>query len=100
MPASELTAAGLVKHLTGVERVWFGIDYAVVDLPRPWAEHDPHCRFSVEPGETLADLVAEYIAECERLRSWTCCGCRRGRCRPSKVRQWLWRTAVSRECGS
>ena len=69
VPASELTVAGLVKHLTGVERFWFSIDYAALDLPWPWAEDDPHGGFPVEPGETLDGIVAEYVAECERSRA-------------------------------
>ncbi len=32
---SELTVAGLVKHLSGVERFWFSIDFAGHDLPWP-----------------------------------------------------------------
>ena len=69
VPASELTVAGLVKHLTGVERFWFSIDYAALDLPWPWAEDDPHGGFPVGPDETLACIVAEYVAECERSRA-------------------------------
>jgi hypothetical protein len=66
VPASALTAAALVKHLTGVERFWFSIDFAGLDLPWPWPEGDPHGGFQLEPGETLAGLVSEYRAECAR----------------------------------
>jgi hypothetical protein len=68
VPPSTLTPAGLVKHLTGVERFWFSIDFAGLDLPYPWPEDDPHGAFPLEPGDTLAGLVAEYVAECERSR--------------------------------
>ncbi len=42
---STLTPAGLVKHLTGVERFWFSIDFAGADLPWPWTESAPHGNF-------------------------------------------------------
>ncbi|MEV6968329.1 DinB family protein [Hamadaea sp. NPDC051192] len=63
--ASALTPAGLVKHLTGVERYWFSIDFAGHDLPEPWSAENSGA-FAVEPGDTLADLVAAYRAECAR----------------------------------
>lgn len=68
VPASALTPAGLVKHLTGVERFWFSIDFAGADLPFPWPEDDPHGAFPLAPEDTLAGLVAEYDRECERSR--------------------------------
>jgi hypothetical protein len=43
--SSELTPASVVKHLTGVERFWFSIDFAGADLPWPWPEDDPHGNF-------------------------------------------------------
>lgn len=66
--ASALTPAGLIKHLTGVECFWFSIDFAGADLPWPWPEDDPHGCFPIEPGDTLAGIVAGYLAECERSR--------------------------------
>ncbi len=69
VPASALTPAGLVKHLTGVERFWFGIDFAGLDLPWPWSAEQPHGGFPLEPGDTLAGLVAAYEAECARSRT-------------------------------
>jgi hypothetical protein len=68
VPPSTLTPAGLVKHLTGVERFWFSIDFAAHDVPLPWPEDDRHGCFALEPGDTLAGLVAAYEAECERSR--------------------------------
>jgi hypothetical protein len=65
-PPSTLTPAGLVKHLTGVERFWFSIDFANADLPWPWPEDNPHGGFPLESSDTLAGLVAAYVAECER----------------------------------
>lgn len=68
VPASDLTPAGVLKHLAGVERFWFSIDFAGHDLPFPWPEDDPHGAFPLEPGDTVAGLVAAYEAECERSR--------------------------------
>jgi hypothetical protein len=65
---STLTPAGVVKHLTGVERFWFSIDFAGADLPWPWPESDPHGNFRLAPGETLSQIVSGYLEECERSR--------------------------------
>ena len=66
VPASELTVASLVKHLTGTERFWFSIDFAGLDVPWPWPDDDPHGNFTIASGDTLASLVSEYHAECGR----------------------------------
>jgi len=68
VPPSMLTPAGVVKHLTGGERFWFSIDFAGADLEWPWPEDDPHGGFPLDPGDTLAGIVAGYLAECERSR--------------------------------
>jgi len=68
IPTSELTVAGIVKHLAGVERFWFSIDFADLDVPWPWTDDDPHGNFRLAKSDTLADLVADYEAECERSR--------------------------------
>ncbi len=69
VPPSTLTPAGVVKHLTGVERFWFSIDFAGADLPWPWSESDPHGNFPLAEGETMAELVGAYLEECQRSRS-------------------------------
>nr|WP_239062412.1 DinB family protein [Streptomyces sp. SID13031] len=69
--ASTLTPAGLVKHLTGVERFWFAIDFAAQDVEWPWTDDDPHGNFALAAGDTLPALVAVYQAECARSRSIT-----------------------------
>ena len=68
VPASELTPAGLVKHLTAIERFWFTIDFAGSDTEWPWTEDDPHGNFPLSPDDTLAAIVAAYRAECARSR--------------------------------
>jgi hypothetical protein len=71
IPSTELTPAGLVKHLSGVERFWFAIDFAGSDTEWPWTEDDPHGNFPIRPGDTLAAIVADYQRECARSRDIT-----------------------------
>jgi hypothetical protein len=68
VPASALSPAGLVKHLTGVEWFWFTVDFAGVPMPADWPMDDEHGPFRLAPGDTLAALVAGYRTECERSR--------------------------------
>jgi hypothetical protein len=51
VPPSTLTPAGVVKHLAGVERFWFSVDFAGLDVAWPWTEDDPHGAF----GSTTAN---------------------------------------------
>jgi Protein of unknown function (DUF664) len=67
-PPSSLTPAGIIKHLSAVERFWFSIDFAAADLPWPWTDDDPHGNFPIREGDTLAQIVSAYIDECERSR--------------------------------
>jgi len=66
--ASALTPAGVVRHLTGIERFWFSIDFADEDVPWPRTDDDPHGAFRPGEGETLAGIVAAYTRECARSR--------------------------------
>ncbi|MGI8522086.1 MAG: DinB family protein [Nocardioides sp.] len=66
--SSALTAGGLVKHLTGVERFWFSIDFAGDDLAWPWPDDDPHGNFPIESGDTLDSIVAGYLEEANASR--------------------------------
>ena len=65
---STLTPATVVKHLTGTERFWFSIDFADLDVTWPWTDDDLHGNFRIEPGDTLARIVADYVEECARSR--------------------------------
>jgi hypothetical protein len=68
VPPSTLTPATVVKHLAGTERFWFSIDFAALDVPWPWTDDDVHGNFRVEPGDTLAAIVAGYVEECGNSR--------------------------------
>ena len=68
---STLTPGGIVKHLTGVERFWFAIDFAGLDVEWPWTEENPHGCFPLTPDDTVDSLLASYRAECARSREIT-----------------------------
>ncbi|WP_112242296.1 DinB family protein [Kribbella monticola] len=68
---TDLTAAGLVKHLTGVERFWFAIDFAAQEVNWPWTDENPHGNFQPDPDDTLNAIVTAYQAECARSRAIT-----------------------------
>jgi hypothetical protein len=68
VPASALTPGGLLKHLAGTERWWFSIDFADDDVPHPWPDGSADAGFAIEPGDTLAGIVAAYTDECARSR--------------------------------
>ena len=64
--ASELTVIGVVKHLTGVERFWFSIDFADLDVAWPWTDDDAHGNFRLTEADTTQSTLEAYAAECER----------------------------------
>jgi hypothetical protein len=68
---SALTPAGIVKHLTAVERFWFAIDFAGLDLDWPWSEDDPHGGFPIAPDDTVDGILTAYRTECARSREIT-----------------------------
>lgn len=65
---SKLTPATVVKHLTGTERFWFSIDFADLDVPWPWTDDDLHGNFRIEPTDSLAAIVSDYVQECANSR--------------------------------
>jgi uncharacterized damage-inducible protein DinB len=73
--ASELTLAGLVKHLALVEDSWFTERFAGLPEPEPWAgvdweaDHDWELHSAVD--DDPADLLALYDAACARSRAIT-----------------------------
>ncbi len=68
VPTTTLTIAGLVKHLTATERFWFSIDFADHDVDWPWTDDDPHGAFALAVDDTIVDLIARYLKECDRSR--------------------------------
>lgn len=68
VPPSTLTPAGVIRHLAGTERFWFSIDFAALDVTWPCADDDPDGTFRIEPGTSLATVVAGYVEECASSR--------------------------------
>ncbi|MGP4111370.1 DinB family protein [Streptomyces sp. 4N509B] len=67
--ASATTPAGIVKHLTGVERAWFQRELArrpVEEIPRPVGGQADS--WEVGEEERVAELVATYERACEESR--------------------------------
>ncbi len=58
----------MVKHLAGTERFWFSIDFAGLDVAWPWTDDDLHGNFQIEPDDSLATIVADYVEECANSR--------------------------------
>jgi hypothetical protein len=57
VPPSSLTLAGIVRHMTKVERYWFGNVVAGEDLPALYCEQDEDGDFNdVSEDDALADL--------------------------------------------
>ncbi|GAA1466617.1 DinB family protein [Nocardiopsis exhalans] len=68
VPASALSLHGLVRHLAGVERWWFRIQFAGEDLPLLYyADDDPDQDFD-DLGGDPAEAFATWRAEVDRSR--------------------------------
>ena len=66
---SATSAAGIVRHLTDVERFWFrrhldGQD----DVPFRWSDTEPDLEFEFGDSDTLEAVIADYRAACEESR--------------------------------
>ena len=62
-----LTAHGVVRHLTNVERSWLRDVFAGQDgLRFDWTDEDPDGELHVPGDVTMAELVADYAAETAR----------------------------------
>ncbi|ETK32544.1 DinB family protein [Microbispora sp. ATCC PTA-5024] len=68
VPPSGLSLHGLVRHLAGVERWWFRIQFAGEDLPLLYySDDDPDQDFD-DLGGDVDEAFAVWRAECERSR--------------------------------
>ncbi|WP_328645739.1 DinB family protein [Amycolatopsis sp. NBC_00348] len=66
---STLSLHGLLRHLTGVERWWFRIQFAGEDVPNLYtSDDDPDFEFTVLDGD-VEEAFALWHAECERSRA-------------------------------
>ncbi len=65
---SSMSLHGLARHLAGVERWWFAINFAGSELPMLYySDDDPDQDFESLQGDPLAALQS-WRAECERSR--------------------------------
>jgi uncharacterized protein DUF664 len=68
IPPSGLSLHGLLRHLTGVERWWFRIQFAGEDLPLLYySDDDPNQDFDDLAGD-IDEAFALWRAECDRAR--------------------------------
>lgn len=70
---SEMTLAGLVKHLALVEDWWFTVVMMDRPEPEPWlsapTDDDPDWEWHSALDDTLDALLAQYATSCERSRA-------------------------------
>ena len=68
VPPSGLSLHGLLRHLSGVERWWFRIQFAGEDLPLLYySDDDPDQDFD-DLGGDVDEAFAVWRAECDRAR--------------------------------
>jgi uncharacterized damage-inducible protein DinB len=69
LPTSPLTTiGGLVNHLRWVENSWFQWTFLGKEDEGPWTEEEPDREMSLGAELPLAQVIAEYEAECARNR--------------------------------
>lgn len=68
MTQSGVCMLGIVKHSAFVERWWFQIAFAGLDVEQPWSEADPDADWRIEPDDTVESIVAFYQGECAKSR--------------------------------
>ncbi|MFI9560880.1 DinB family protein [Nonomuraea endophytica] len=69
LPASPLmTPAGIVNHLRWNEHYWFEVMFLGGTDLGPYTQDDPDAEFTVALQVPLAQLLAEYEEQCERVR--------------------------------
>jgi hypothetical protein len=71
LPATDLTIAGIVKHLAWAEDRWFQGRLLGLPMPAPWDRpggDDPDRSMRLAPDDTVAGIVRLYATACERSR--------------------------------
>jgi hypothetical protein len=72
LPATDLTIAGIVKHLAWAEDRWFQGRLRAVEMPAPWdvpGTDDPDHAMRLDLGDSIDGIVELYSSACERSRS-------------------------------
>jgi hypothetical protein len=71
LPATDLTIAGIVKHLAWAEDRWFQGRLLGVEMPPPWnlpGADDPDHAMRLADGDTIHGIAELYSLACERSR--------------------------------
>jgi hypothetical protein len=72
LPATDLTIAGIVKHLAWAEDRWFQGRLLGVQMPAPWnapGADDPDRAMRLDETDTVDGIVQLYLAACARSRA-------------------------------
>lgn len=72
LPATDLTIAGIVRHLSWAEDRWFQGRLLGRAMPAPWdtpGADDPDHAMRLEPTDTVEGIVGLYAEACERSRA-------------------------------
>jgi hypothetical protein len=72
LPATDLTIAGVVRHLAWAEDRWFQGRPLGVKMPAPWdrpGADDPDHAMRLMRDDTVEGIVALYDSACERSRT-------------------------------
>jgi hypothetical protein len=71
LPSTDMTIAGIVKHLAWAEDRWFQGRLVGTEMPPPWDQpgaDDPDRSMRLVAGDTVDSIAALYMAACERSR--------------------------------
>ncbi len=72
LPATDMTIAGIVKHLAWVEDRWFQGRLLGSDMPPPWdapGADDPDSSMRLAPDDSVESILELYSSACDRSRS-------------------------------
>jgi hypothetical protein len=72
LPTTDLTIAGIVRHLAWTEDRWFQARLLGLPMPAPWdrpGADDPDAAMRVALTDTVHGIVALYASACERSRA-------------------------------
>ena len=71
LPATDLTPAGIVRHLAWAEDRWFQGRLLGLPMPAPWDESgmdDPDAAIRLQPHDDLDSILQLYSKACDRSR--------------------------------
>ena len=72
LPATDMTIAGVLKHLAWAEDRWFQGRLLGVRMPPPWdapGADDPDQAMRLAPGDSVPAIVELHAEACERSRA-------------------------------